>query len=228
MASSFKYLVVCSFAAANFTPPPVFFSFIAKNGKTEMSQFVTSLFAAVKGNDQKRLEIAVPSLFFKKWLGLRSQAFFLVHLDFLMNHRNVKHVKLPFPIKVKNCGGKWPRTRIISTTLLLNEVFEESREIWNEVSEIFSEICSKFAPKLTPKCFVLSWQVEKSSPKISPDFSHRKCQISNRNPNQISPKISQTHFCSLGSPNKSFLKSIWSCFGLCFVFGLFLSGIFVW
>ena len=48
---------------------------------------------------------------------------------------------------------------------------------------------------------MLSWQVEKSSPQISPDFSHRRCQISNRIPNQISPKISQTHFCRLGSPN---------------------------
>ena len=36
---------------------------------------------------------------------------------------------------------------------------------------------------------MLSWQVEESSPQISPDFSHRKFQISNRIPNQISPKI---------------------------------------
>ena len=50
---------------------------------------------------------------------------------------------------------------------------------------------------------MLSWQVEKSSPKISPDFSHRKFQISNRISNQISPKISQTHFCKRGSPNHS-------------------------
>ena len=30
-----------------------------------------------------------------------------------------------------------------------------------------------------------------------PDFSHRRFQISNRIPNQISPKTSQTHFCRL-------------------------------
>ena len=60
----------------------------------------------------------------------------------------------------------------------------------------------KFAPKFAPKFFVLSWQVEKSSPKISPDFSHRKFQISNRIPNQISPINSQTHICRLGSSNQ--------------------------
>ena len=47
---------------------------------------------------------------------------------------------------------------------------------------------------------MLSWQADKSSPKISSDFSNRKFQISNRIPHQISPKISQTHFCRLGSP----------------------------
>ena len=46
---------------------------------------------------------------------------------------------------------------------------------------------------------MLSWQVEKSSSKISPDFSHRKFQISNR----IPLKISQTHFCRLGGPKES-------------------------
>ena len=64
----------------------------------------------------------------------------------------------------------------------------------------FPKFSPKFAPKFAPKCFVLSWQVEESSPKISPDVSHRKFQVSNRIPNQISPKISKTHFCRLGSP----------------------------
>ena len=59
----------------------------------------------------------------------------------------------------------------------------------------------KFAPKFSPKFSVLSWQVEKSSPQIAPGFSHRRFQISNSIPNLISPKISQTHFCRLGSPN---------------------------
>ena len=66
---------------------------------------------------------------------------------------------------------------------------------------MFPKFSPKFAPKFAPKFFVLSWQVEKSSPKTSPDLSHRKFQISNRIPDQISPKISQTHFCRLGSPN---------------------------
>ena len=48
---------------------------------------------------------------------------------------------------------------------------------------------------------MLSWQVEKSSPQISPDLTHRRFQISIRIPNQISPKISQTYFRRLGSPN---------------------------
>ena len=64
-----------------------------------------------------------------------------------------------------------------------------------------NEIC----PEIRTEMFVLSWQAEKSSPKISLDFSHRKFQISNRIPNQISPKISQTHFCRLGSPKKGLI-----------------------
>ena len=146
----------------------------------------------------------------------------------------------------------WPlkTPNIVSTALLLNEVFEKSREIWN----IF--VSPKFAPKFDPKFFVLSWHVEKSSPQISPDFSHRRFQISNRirlsNFTKNSPcrkrgeakgdrqksdqnrqkrwqkgyqkvtetekkwpipfcvrpfaaqwKISQTHFCRLGSPKTS-------------------------
>ena len=95
------------------------------------------------------------------------------------------------------------REHFLSTALLLNEVSEKSREISNKVSETFSEICFEICPEIHPDIFVLSWQVEQSSSKISPDFSHRKFQSSNRIPNQISPKISQTHFCRLGSPNMS-------------------------
>ena len=65
---------------------------------------------------------------------------------------------------------------------------KKSREIWNEVSEISQKFAPKFAPKCSPKYPVLSWQVEKSSPKISPAFSHPRFQISNRIPNQVSPK----------------------------------------
>ena len=39
----------------------------------------------------------------------------------------------------------------LSAALLLNEVSEESREIWNEVSEIFSEICSEICPEIHPE-----------------------------------------------------------------------------
>ena len=62
---------------------------------------------------------------------------------------------------------------------------------------------------------MLSWQEEKSSPKISPDFSHQRFQISNQIPNSISPKISQTHFCRLGSPNTYTLEitlTLFDCF----------------
>ena len=70
----------------------------------------------------------------------------------------------------------------------------------------FPKFSPKFAPKFAPKFFGLSWLVEKSSPKISPDFSHQKFQMSNRIPNQISPKISQTHFCRLAAQ--------WECVSL--------------
>ena len=63
----------------------------------------------------------------------------------------------------------------------------------------------KLAPKFAPKFFGLSWRVEKSSPKCHQVFPS-EILISRRSPNQISPKISQTHFCRLGSPNKSSLK----------------------
>ena len=65
---------------------------------------------------------------------------------------------------------------------------------------IFKAKFPKFAPKFAPKFPVLSWQVEKSSPQISPPFSYRRFQISNQILNLISPKISQ-HFCRLGSPS---------------------------
>ena len=68
-------------------------------------------------------------------------------------------------------------------------------------------------PRNSPRKFpVLSWQVEKSSPQISPDFSHRK--ISNFKPNStsnFSTKISQTRFCRLGSLNQEYEQApIWS------------------
>ena len=48
---------------------------------------------------------------------------------------------------------------LVSTALLLNEVSEKSRKIWNEVSEIFSEICPEIfraflaGRKVHPKIF---------------------------------------------------------------------------
>ena len=59
------------------------------------------------------------------------------------------------------------------------------------------------------KFAVLSWQVEKFSPQISPDFSHRRFQISNQTPNRISPNISQAPFCGLGSPKESLRALRW-------------------
>ena len=59
----------------------------------------------------------------------------------------------------------------------------------------FPKILPKFALKFAPKVLVLSWQVEKSDPQISPDISHQRFQISN----QISPKNCTTHFCGHGN-----------------------------
>ena len=95
----------------------------------------------------------------------------------------------------------WQRWQFFSTHLLLNEVSEKKSHIQNEVSEIFSKFFSGMCPEIRPKFFALSWQVEKSSPKNSPDFSRWRFQISKQIPNQSSPTFSQTHFCRLGSPN---------------------------
>ena len=111
------------FAAAMFAKFFVFPSFTVKNGQNEMLQICcVSVRSQSIEMTQNWLETAVPSPFFqKKWLGLQSQAFFLVHLGFhvkivglfgpktALNRRNVKHVKLYLSKnKAKNCGGKWP------------------------------------------------------------------------------------------------------------------------
>ena len=92
------------------------------------------------------------------------------------------------------------KIRIVSTALLLNEVSEKSREIWNEVSEIFSEIFSEIRPGIRFESFRAHLAGRKVLPPNFTRFSHRRIQISNRIRNQISPKTSQTHFCRLGSP----------------------------
>ena len=74
---------------------------------------------------------------------------------------------------------------LVSTALLLNEVSEKGREIWNEVSETLPEICSEICPEILSEISVLSWQVEKSSPKTSLDFPIRDFKFPNRIPNQI-------------------------------------------
>ena len=56
----------------------------------------------------------------------------------------------------------------------------------------------KSAPKFAPKCLVLSWQVEKPHPLISPDISHQRFQISN----QISPINFTPRFCRHGHHEK--------------------------
>ena len=85
--------------------------------------------------------------------------------------------------------------------------FPRKIEIWNEVSEIFSEICSEIRPEIRPAGRKI----------LKPNFTrfcHRRFQISNRIPNQISPKISQTHFRwpRLGSPNilAASILNIWT------------------
>ena len=60
----------------------------------------------------------------------------------------------------------------------------------------FANYSPGFAWKSILIFLVLSWQVEKSSPQISPDLSHQRFQ----NSNQIAQK-STTHFCRHGNPN---------------------------
>ena len=55
----------------------------------------------------------------------------------------------------------------LSTALLLNEVF---RKKVAKFETKFPKFSPKFAPKFAPKCFVLCWQVEKSSPKFHQIF----------------------------------------------------------
>ena len=62
------------------------------------------------------------------------------------------------------------------------------------------KVAPKFPPKFAPIFFVLCWQVEKSSPKISPDFSHRKFQISNRILNLIHQRFHKHTSAGLAAP----------------------------
>ena len=75
-----------------------------------------------------------------------------------------------------------------SIALLLNEVSEKRREICNEM---FSEICPEICPEIRRKISLAFLAGRKVLPQISPRFSHRRFQISNQFPNQISPKIPQ-------------------------------------
>ena len=87
------------------------------------------------------------------------------------------------------------------TALLLNDFSEKVAKFEMKFPKFSPRFAPKFAPKFSPNIFVLAWQVEKFSPQISPDFSHWRFQISNRIPNQVSPRISQTYFRRLGSPD---------------------------
>ena len=94
-----------------------------------------------------------------------------------------------------------------------------SRNLKRSSRNFLPKFAPKFASKFSPKFPVLSWQVEKSSPQISPDFSigdfksNSKSNFTQNFTNTllqawqpynklsgISQKISQTHFCRLGSP----------------------------
>ena len=79
-----------------------------------------------------------------------------------------------------------------STALLLNEVSEKRREIWNEVPP-------KHAPKFAPEFLVLSWQVERTVfPLNFTRVFHQQLPMSN----QFSPKSLTTHFCRHGHPKR--------------------------
>ena len=73
------------------------------------------------------------------------------------------------------------------------------RNLRRILSEIFSEICSEIRPKIHPEIFRAFLAGRKFLPQNFTKFSPSEIQISNRIPNQISPKISQTAFCRLGS-----------------------------
>ena len=107
--------------------------------------------------------------------------------------RNQCSFVYPYPSVSDFAGGNSDH---VSTALLLNEVSEKSHEIWDEVSENFSEICSEIRPEIL-RAFLAGKTV------LTPNFTGffpSEISNSNRIPNQISPNISQTHFCRLGRP----------------------------
>ena len=70
----------------------------------------------------------------------------------------------------------------------------------------FPKFSPKFAPKIRPEIRPEIFRAFLAGRRVLPQNFHNnfhimKFQISNRIPNQSSPKISQTHFCRLGSPN---------------------------
>ena len=65
------------------------------------------------------------------------------------------------------------------------------RNIWNKVSKISSDLCP-------PNIRMLCWQVEESSPQVSPDFCNQILEISS----QTSARISTAHFCRYSSPKR--------------------------
>ena len=78
---------------------------------------------------------------------------------------------------------------------------------WTKCPKKDMKIGTKF-PKhfaeIRPECLVLSWQVEKSDPKISPDISH---EISNAKSN-FTENLTM-HFCRHGNP-KILLEILWT------------------
>ena len=80
----------------------------------------------------------------------------------------------------------------------------KNREIWNEASEseICSEICSQIRPEIRPEMFRAFLAGRKVLPQNFTTFSHRRFQISNRIPNQISQKIHKHTSAGLAAPMK--------------------------
>ena len=77
----------------------------------------------------------------------------------------------------------------VSTALLLNEVSEKKSRNLKRSFRNFLRNLLRNLPRNSPQFFCAFLAVEKFSPKISPDFAHRKFRISNWIPNQFHQKF---------------------------------------
>ena len=116
--------------------------------------------------------------------------------------KRCKSAEIPHLGSLRSGGQKfpdksWTMIHIFGSHILRMELHRPSaersfRKKMRKFETKFPKIWLKFAPKF----LVLSWQVEKSYPQISPDISHQRFQISN----QISPKNFTTQVCRHGNP----------------------------